>query len=249
MHRKPKTVRYWFGVAAVALLAGCTNTDPGLIDYAEWKQMEPPPRLQVQDGPVTHAINFAPGETQLSDTESAAINAFLASENVGPGKNVTLEAPSAGTADTDRVAHRLATIRSLLEQQGVTVSVAPPAAPGAMPFDQIQLTASRATVSNPDCPGYNQPVSSYDRFGRPNMNLGCSNEINLGLMVADPSDLVRGRTLAPADADRSALAVERYRTRADEKSSGNGNSTLSVVPVMMGGGGGSGGGGGGGGSQ
>ena len=240
MHRKSETVSYWLGVAAVALLAGCTNTDPGLIDYAEWKQNEPPPRLQVQDGPVTHTINFSPGETQLSDTESAGINAFLASENIGPGKNVTLEAPSASTAETDRVAHRLATVRSLLEQQGVTVTVAPPAAPGAMPSDQIQLIASRAMVSNPDCPGYNQSVSSYDRFGRPNMNLGCSNEINLGLMVADPSDLVRGRALAPADADRSALAVERYRTRADDKASGNGSSTVSVVPLMMGGGGGGG---------
>ena len=248
MHRKSDPVRFWLGLAAVALLAGCTNTDPGLIDYAEWKQMEPPPRLQVKDAPVEHAINFAPGETQLSETESGAIDAFLASENVGPGKNVTLEAPSTGTADTDRVAHRLATVRSLLEQQGVTVTMAPPAAPGTMPSDQIRLIASRATVSNPDCPGYNEPVSSYDRFGRPNMNLGCSNEIDLGLMVADPSDLVRGRTLAPADADRSALAVQRYRTRADEKGSGNGNSTLSVVPIMMGGGGG-GSSGGGGGSQ
>ena len=248
MHRKSISARHWFGVAAVALLAACSNTDPGLIDYAEWKQMDPPPRLEVHDGPVGHAINFAPGETQLSQAETSAITAFLASENVGPGQNVTLEAPSAGAAETDRVSQRLVTVRGLLEQQGVTVTMAPPAAPGTLGSDQIHLIASRATVSNPDCPGYNQAVSSYDRFSRPNMNLGCSNEINLGLMVADPRDLVRGRTLAPADADRSALAVERYRTRADEKGSGNGNSTVSVVPIMMGGGGG-GNSGGGGGSQ
>src|SRR5881397_3195959 len=244
MHRTFAFVRRSFGVAAVALLAGCTNTDPGLIDYAEWKQNDPPPRLEVHDAPVVHAINFAPGETQLSETESGAITSFLASENVGPGKNVTLEAPSAGTADTDRVTHRLANVRTVLEQQGVSVTMAPPAAPGTLGSDQIRLIASHATVSNPDCPGYNEPVSSFDRFGRPNLNMGCSNEINLGLMIADPSDIARGRTLAPADADRSALAIQRYRTRADEKQNSNGASTVSVVPVMMGGGGGGGGGGG-----
>ena len=73
----------------------------------------------------------------------------------------------------------------------------------------------RATAIEPDCPGYNEPVTSFDRFGRPNMAIGCANEINLGLMVADPNDLVRGRPLAPADAERSALAVQKYRTDSD----------------------------------
>src|SRR5262245_58119471 len=241
MYRSLTVVRRSLGVAAVALLAGCTNTDPGLIDYAEWKQMDPPPQLEVKDGPVVHAINFAPGETQLSETESSAISAFLASENVGPGKNVTLEAPSAGSADTDRVAQRLASLRTMLEQQGLSVTMAPPAAPGTLGSDQIQLIASHATVSNPDCPGYNEPVSSFGRCGRPTLTMGCWTQINLGLMVADPNDLVRGRALAPADADRSALAVQRYRTRSGDNGGGSGSSPISVVPMMMGGGGSGGG--------
>jgi len=35
---------------------------------------------------------------------------------------------------------------------------------------------------------------------------------NLGLMVAEPRDLERGRALAPADGVHAAEAVARYRT-------------------------------------
>jgi pilus assembly protein CpaD len=64
--------------------------------------------------------------------------------------------------------------------------------------------------------------------------MGCSNEINLGLMVADPNDLVRGRPLAPADAERSALAVQKYRTGSEGEDAGGSTSTLSVIPLAVG---------------
>ncbi len=236
MHRAENLLRRSAGLAALALLVGCGG-EPGLVPYAEWKQIDPPPRLEVRDAPIVHAVNFEPGSTQLSDTERGAVAGFLAAEEVEPGERVTLEAPSAGPAETDRIAQRLASLRSVLEEQGVSVAMAPPAAPGTLGPDQIRLIASRATAVNPDCPGYNEPVSSFDRFGRPNMNLGCSNEINLGLMVADPNDLVRGRPLAPADAERSALAVQKYRTGTEGEDGGEGaTSTLSVVPLAIGGG-------------
>lgn len=234
MNRAVQLLRRSAGVAAIALLAGCTNTDPGLIGYAEWRQMEPPPRLEVRDAPVVHAVNFAPGATRLSQAEAGAITGFLAAQDVGPGKRVTLEAPSAGAADTDRIVQRLNALRDALEQRGVSVSMAPPAAPGVMGPDQIRLIASRATAVNPDCPGYNEPVSEYDRFNRPNLNMGCANEINLGLMVADPNDLVRGRPLAPADAERSALAIQKYRAGSEGDGEGESSSTLSVIPLTVG---------------
>ena len=235
MQRVLNLIRRSAGVAVLALMAGCSDNDPGLIPYAEWRQMEPPPRLKVQDAPVVHAVNFEPGATQLTDSERGAVAGFLAAEEVDPGERVMLEAPSAGASETDRIALRMASLRGLLEDQGIAVGVAPPAAPGALGPDQIRLVAMRATAINPDCPGYNEPVTSYDRFGRPNMAIGCSTEVNLGLMVADPNDLVRGRPLAPADAERSALAVQKYRTGSDGEESGQGGaSPLSVVPLAIG---------------
>ena len=46
----------------------------------------------------------------------------------------------------------------------------------------------------------------------PLSNLGCANAVNLGLMIAEPADLTRGRPLGTADGIREAEAVVRYRT-------------------------------------
>jgi len=44
---------------------------------------------------------------------------------------------------------------------------------------------------------------------------GCYNTLNLDLMVANPSDLVQGRQLPPADAEYSAEFVNKYRAGAE----------------------------------
>ena len=51
---------------------------------------------------------------------------------------------------------------------------------------------------SPDVPDFNQAF-------------GCSNANNLGVMVANPRDLVEGRTLEPADGEANARSVQRYR--------------------------------------
>ena len=47
-------------------------------------------------------------------------------------------------------------------------------------------------------------------------NFGCANERNLGLMVANPADLLRGREPGPADGDFAAFGIQRYRADKTE---------------------------------
>ena len=63
----------------------------------------------------------------------------------------------------------------------------------------------------PGCPNWSRDPG-FDPLNLPLSNLGCANAVNLGLMVADPGDLLPRRTLAPADATREAEAIVRYRT-------------------------------------
>ena len=46
---------------------------------------------------------------------------------------------------------------------------------------------------------------------QPHPNLGCSTATNLGLMVADPRDLMRGRPIGPMDGEFAAKGVFDYR--------------------------------------
>ena len=66
-------------------------------------------------------------------------------------------------------------------------------------------------VVPPACPDWSR-ASGTDFANLPHSNQGCATETNLGLMIADPKDLVRGRSLAPADGVQAAEAIVRYRT-------------------------------------
>ena len=74
----------------------------------------------------------------------------------------------------------------------------------------MRVTVGRYLVVPPRCPNWAKP-SQRDPLNQPASNFGCATTVNLGLMVADPADLVRGRTLGPADGSASMLSIQRYR--------------------------------------
>src|SRR3546814_7089362 len=78
---------------------------------------------------------------------------------------------------------------------------------------EVGLTLTKIVAVLPDC---NQPQPLEPNVPDQERGFGCSTAYNLGVMVADPADLARGRTLDPADAERSALSVQRYRIGAEE---------------------------------
>jgi type IV pilus biogenesis protein CpaD/CtpE len=73
---------------------------------------------------------------------------------------------------------------------------------------RVALSTDSTEPAQPPCPAANvSPGPPLDTFPTD----GCWNDANLAKMVADPRDLVRGRTLAPASGPREALAVEAYQ--------------------------------------
>jgi pilus assembly protein CpaD len=75
----------------------------------------------------------------------------------------------------------------------------------------VEVLVSAYEVVLPGCPDWSRDPA-FDPRNLPLSNLGCANAVNLGLMVADPADLERGRPLGPADAVRESEAIVRYRT-------------------------------------
>ena len=77
----------------------------------------------------------------------------------------------------------------------------------------------RYLVTLPACPDWSRQ-SGTDFSNQPHSNFGCATQSNLGMTVAEPKDLVSGRTLAPADgvveitADRDEL-LARLAKRAE----------------------------------
>ncbi len=75
----------------------------------------------------------------------------------------------------------------------------------------MELVLERYLVTLPPCPDWSRQ-SGTDFANLPHSNFGCATQTNLGLMVAEPRDLLHGRGLAPADGVHQAEGIVRYRT-------------------------------------
>ncbi len=79
---------------------------------------------------------------------------------------------------------------------------------------------THAAVVSPDCPDWKlSPVTTYSNM--PPANYGCAAAVNLGLMIDDPHDLVRGRDSTSGDARRSGKVLTDYHSGAAAGSSGS----------------------------
>ena len=91
------------------------------------------------------------------------------------------------------------------------------------------MVVSRYVVVSPNCPDWSKKPGT-DFENRRASNFGCATETNLGLMVANPRDLVVGRSPGPADAEHNAQSLVRYRVRKTESPS---NSSTGESPRMV----------------
>lgn len=214
MNKSNRNVRHACSVLALCLaplvMTGCT--DHRLITHSTWKQQEEIARPQVQRVDVQHVIAFAPKALEVSDVEREAIAMFVRQNNIQPGSHVSVAAPTKTAAQGARSRNRLASVRNELQRLGISSSIVNAEATNNQSSgDEVVVFAQTVAVLPPDCPGYNTPIQ-LDYEWRPNTKLGCANAINLGLMVANPSDLAQGRPVGPADGEAMALGVQRYRT-------------------------------------
>ncbi len=220
MKSKARLARLVPAFGIVALLGAChidpnTQTPISLftshtVDHANWEQI--PARVVNQVEPITfvHTANFNPGETELNEAETDRLLAFLQDSGVHQGARIEIDGPRSGGGYFDPVtAARVAEIENELSDIGLRSEIpVRPTTSLLRPDDAIAISVTRAVVVVPDC-GAPQP----ERSMRPAYNLNCSNTAALGMMVAKPLDLKRGRNEGAADGEAAARVIELYRLR------------------------------------
>src|SRR5690606_35712342 len=132
-------------------------------------------------------------------TGSTAIDRLIAEAKPAPGDVIRLSVPGSGGAESfDRMTlQRLESVRAALANRGYESALADTAVArvAALGEHEIGLTVTQTMAILPDC---NQPQPLEPDPPVFERGFGCSNAYNLGLMVADPADLERGRSLDPA---------------------------------------------------
>ena len=189
---------YLLAIPAILSLTACQPMS------AEYTEAEAPKLLQVDRAASQISLAFAAGSDQLAAGESARLERLALAGRIGPGDRVTIS-PAGDPLLQER---RVAAISSELLRYGITAAASPLA---AVPRDHAIVIIGRYMVTLPACPNWSQyPASDFTNLK--SSNFGCATASNLGLMVANPADLVAARELAPAGATPAVSAVTRYLT-------------------------------------
>ena len=165
---------------------------------------------------IDHEVRFAPGSGTLAADERDRLMVFLRRHDVDYNDDLYVEVGGLGG---DRVGRaRRAAIEQVLRREHLQLAEgsAPAGALMSSPGG-VTLTVGRYVVVPPNCPDWRKP-SGFDPNNTVSSNFGCATETNLGLMVADPRDLVVGRSIGPGEGGRAAASVARYRSGKVAKS-------------------------------
>lgn len=186
-------------LVAAAALCACTAEDT-------WTQAQARHTTKVTLTREMHAVAFAGNNVQASGGELDRVAALVRGEGARQPAQI-LYVPDPGRSLAPRRASELQ--RAL---QGRGIAVAPPALldPGMAAPGTVFVAATRYVATPPSCPDWSKR-SETDHDNLPPSNFGCATERNLGVMLADPADLVRGRDHAGQDGDASTLGIQRYR--------------------------------------
>lgn len=124
---------------------------------------------------------------RLDEAEGARLTGWLDSLGAGYGDTLALTTGGAGIPTTLR-----GDIAALVGARGL--GLLEDAAPtGTAPDGVIRLVLRRAVAHVPGCPDWSTRQES-DMVGGTSSNFGCGVNGNLAAMVADPDDLLRGRS-------------------------------------------------------
>lgn len=179
--------------------------------HAKWQQIPASPENQAEAIVFQQGVFFNEGSGILDQEARRAIDELLSEAEPDPGTVVSLIAGAGSNTRYDRVTlQRLETVRLALADRGYEAILGNvPSVPApAIERNEVRLSLTKFMPILPDCE-QSQPlppnVPDYDSA------FGCATAHNLGVMVANPEDLVRVRTVEPADGEAAARSVERYR--------------------------------------
>ena len=200
--------------SAIALaLTGCKTTDDP-TRVAGWTLVDGSERhpILVSEQPTTHIVKVAAGSNGLTSGQRAQLLDFAdhyRATDTGASRLV-IQAPSGGANEVSSM-YAVSQIRSLLADQGFAenmISVEAYDANGTREAP-IRVSYLRFVAQPPPCGNWSTNLAE-EPMNLPHPNLGCSNQHNLGAMVANPADLLGPRSETARDSERRDQVFTKY---------------------------------------
>jgi pilus assembly protein CpaD len=175
--------------------------------------------LESVHQPVVTRSDFAFDVNTASDGlasgDAARLTGWFDALNLGYGDKVAVDL---GNNYSDGAAK--AAIASLAARYGLLLQDTAPMLSGEVAPGTARVVVSRSKAAVPGCPDWSTNRGP-NYMNNTTSNYGCAVNTNLAAMVADPEDLIRGKTGdGTSDAAASAKALKMYRTTAPTGAAG-----------------------------
>lgn len=154
-----------------------------------------------------YVLDLATAGSGVPQSELARLDAWFQSLALGYGDRISVDG---GGRAADPATERA--ISGVAEGYGMLLSDGAPVTTGQIAPGSVRVIVSRTTASVPNCPQWDPETIGGRISTAP--NYGCATNTNMAAMVADPNDLVVGRTGDPSvDAATASKAIRSYRTK------------------------------------
>lgn len=163
----------------------------------------------------------------VSANQASAVAAFVSQWMQVDGGLITVQAPVGASP------RMVASVQAHLAAQGAPLSMIDLASYDAAGdrAAPIVIAFDRFTVETPRC-GQNWENLTRTRNNEAFGNFGCAVTANIAAQIANPQDLLRPRTMTPADAQRRATVLDRYR-RGEVTSSARDTQAIGTVSTAI----------------
>ncbi len=153
-----------------------------------------------------YSLDLWTGPSGLAAGDSQRLSGWFESLQLGYGDRVSVDL--GGAYDSNNVRPVVAEIAA---RYGILLQDAAPLTTGELPQGAARVVVSRLKAAVPGCPDWSRP-SIANMGGHSTPNFGCATNSNLAAMIADPEDLIRGKSgNASNDAATSGKAIDAYR--------------------------------------
>jgi pilus assembly protein CpaD len=180
--------------AAALTLGGCRGTENRGLESVHQ------PVVDRAD----YALDLQTAGDTLADGESARLAGWFDAMRLSYGDQVSIDDDGAGYGAR-------AEVGGIVAGYGLLVAEAAPVTAAPVTPGTLRVVVSRRRASVPGCPDWSRDAS-LEIGSNTSSNYGCAVNGNLAAMIANPADLVRGRSgSAATDPLLSTKAIDAYR--------------------------------------
>ena len=143
----------------------------------------------------------------LSRAEQNRLEGWFDALDLGYGDRVSIDDPAYAASPAAKGA-----VSAIVARFGLLVNETAPVTEGYVPAGLMRVVVSRTKATVPGCPDFSHR-SHTDFQARTSANYGCGTNGTLAAMMADPEDLVRGKSANGEDQAQASKAIRAYRDK------------------------------------